>query len=118
MQSRSRADVEPSIELQNVTFGYKPGQTVLHNVSLRVEPRQVVALVGPTGSGKTSITALAHRFYDVRAGNVLIGGHDVRDVTLDFHRPNHRHGAAGAVPVFRHDLREYPLCHQRWHATR
>jgi ATP-binding cassette subfamily B multidrug efflux pump len=75
-------DIETSIELDHVTFGYRPGQPVLHDVSLTVKPRELVALVGPTGSGKTSITALVHRFYDVWEGQVKIGGHDVRDVTL------------------------------------
>jgi ATP-binding cassette subfamily B protein len=74
---------EPTVELDHVTFGYAPGRPVLHDVSLKVAPRQVVALVGPTGSGKTSITALVHRFYDVDQGRVLVGGHDVRDVTLE-----------------------------------
>ncbi len=77
------ADAEPSIELRNVTFGYKKELPILHDVSLKVEPRQLVALVGPTGSGKTSITALAHRFYDVWDGEVLVGGRNVKDVTLD-----------------------------------
>jgi len=77
------ADAEPSIEFRNVTFGYRPEQPILHDLSLTVAPRQVVALVGPTGSGKTSITALAHRFYDVWSGEVRVGGRDVRDVTLD-----------------------------------
>ena len=54
----------------------------LNGVSFRVEPGETVALVGPTGSGKTSITALAHRFYDVWEGRVLTGGRDVRRVTL------------------------------------
>ena len=76
-------DQEPSIEFRLVTFGYRPGQPVLHDVSLWVEPYQTVALVGPTGSGKTSITALTHRFYDVWQGAVLVGGVDVRDVTQD-----------------------------------
>jgi ATP-binding cassette subfamily B protein len=75
-------DIETSIELDHVTFGYRPGQPVLHDVSLKVNPRELVALVGPTGSGKTSITALVHRFYDVWEGQVKIGGHDVREVTL------------------------------------
>ena len=75
--------IESSIELDHVTFGYRPGQPVLHDVSLSVKPRELVALVGPTGSGKTSITALVHRFYDVWEGEVRVGGHDVRDVTLE-----------------------------------
>jgi ATP-binding cassette, subfamily B, multidrug efflux pump len=77
------ADFEPTVEFRDVTFGYDPARPVLHNVSFEVQPRQVVALVGPTGSGKTSIIALAHRFYEVDQGQVLIGGRDVRDVTLE-----------------------------------
>ncbi len=76
-------DAPPTVELDHVTFGYAPGRPILHDISLKVEPRQVVALVGPTGSGKTSITALVHRFYDTNAGRVLVGGHDVRDVSLE-----------------------------------
>ncbi len=75
--------VEPTVVLDHVTFGYAPGRPVLHDISLTVKPRQVVALVGPTGSGKTSITALVHRFYETGEGRVLVGGHDVRDVTLE-----------------------------------
>ena len=71
----------PAIEFKNVSFGYKPGQTVLKNLSFKVEPKQVVALVGATGSGKTSIASLIQRFYDVTEGEVLVGGHDVRDLT-------------------------------------
>jgi ATP-binding cassette subfamily B protein len=79
----SLKDAPPTIELDDVTFGYAPGRPVLHDVSLTVEPRQVVALVGPTGSGKTSIAALVHRFYDVDSGAVRVGGRDVRDVSLE-----------------------------------
>ncbi|MFI4974603.1 MAG: ABC transporter ATP-binding protein [Caulobacterales bacterium] len=76
-------EAEPTIELDHVTFGYYPDRPVLRDVSLRVKPHQVVALVGPTGSGKTSIISLVRRFYEVNEGRVLVGGHDVRDVTLE-----------------------------------
>ena len=76
-------DAPPTVELDHVTFGYAADRPILHDISLTVAPRQVVALVGPTGSGKTSITALVHRFYDANAGSVRVGGHDVRDVSLD-----------------------------------
>ena len=72
-----------SIEFRNVTFGYYPDQPVLNNISFRVEPGETVALVGPTGSGKTSTTALIHRFYETWEGQVMVGGHDVRDVTQE-----------------------------------
>jgi ATP-binding cassette subfamily B protein len=72
-----------SVAFKNVTFGYRPGMPILHDVSFRAEPGQMIGLVGPTGSGKTSIGALIHRFYDVGEGSVMVGGRDVRDVTLD-----------------------------------
>ncbi len=76
-------DMDGSVEFRNVTFGYLPGQPVLKDVSFSVRPGETVALVGPTGSGKTSAMALVHRFYDVTSGSVLVGGRDVRDVTQD-----------------------------------
>jgi len=76
-------DIDGSIEFKNVTFGYVPGQPILHDISFRVNPGETVALVGPTGSGKISMTALAHRFYEIWEGQILIGGHDIRDVTQD-----------------------------------
>ncbi|HEY9217725.1 MAG TPA: ABC transporter ATP-binding protein [Phenylobacterium sp.] len=76
-------EIEPTVEFRNVTFGYDPKRPVLHDVSFKVNPREVVALVGPTGSGKTSIISLTHRFYEVDKGAVLVGGNDVRDIALD-----------------------------------
>ncbi|HEV7291415.1 MAG TPA: ABC transporter ATP-binding protein [Devosia sp.] len=76
-------DMDGSVEFQNVTFGYSPKQPVLKNVSFKVNPGETVALVGPTGSGKTSAMALVHRFYEIDQGAVLVGGHDVRDVTQE-----------------------------------
>jgi ATP-binding cassette subfamily B protein len=74
---------EPDISFEHVTFGYRAGRPILQDMSFTAEARRVVALVGPTGSGKTSIAALIHRFHDVWDGHVRIGGHDVRDVSLD-----------------------------------
>jgi ATP-binding cassette subfamily B protein len=76
-------DAEPTLEFQHVTFGYDPARPVLRDISLTVKPKQVVALVGPTGSGKTSIISLARRFYEANEGRVLVGGKDVRDVSLE-----------------------------------
>ena len=70
------------VEFENVTFGYDPEKPVLREINLRIEPGQIVALVGPTGSGKSSLTHLIPRFYDPSAGRVLIDGADVREVRL------------------------------------
>ena len=81
--ARLSPPIDCAVEFRDVTFGYVPGLPILKNVSFRLEPGETVALVGPTGSGKTSTMALLHRFYDVWEGQVLIGGVDVRDVTQD-----------------------------------
>ena len=72
-------DIQGRVEFRDVTFGYVKNQPVLNNVSFTVEPGEMVALVGPTGSGKTSMTSLLHRFYEVWDGAVLIDRRDVRD---------------------------------------
>jgi len=71
------------IELRDVSFRYDPDKEVLHHVSLTIEPGRTVALVGPTGAGKTSIANLVGRFYEVSEGAVLIDGRDVREVTVE-----------------------------------
>ena len=70
--ARPIGDVRGRIEFKDVTFGYDPERPILRNISFVAEPGQTIALVGPTGSGKTSITALAHRFYDVQEGSITI----------------------------------------------
>jgi ATP-binding cassette, subfamily B, multidrug efflux pump len=70
-----------TVTLENVSFGYKPGQTVLRGIDLVAEPGSTIALVGPTGAGKTTIVNLLARFYDVTGGRVTVDGVDVRDVT-------------------------------------
>jgi ABC-type multidrug transport system fused ATPase/permease subunit len=69
------------VELRDVSFAYRGDTRVLRNINLTIEPGQTVALVGPTGAGKTSIANLISRFYDVIEGAVCIDGYDVRDVT-------------------------------------
>jgi len=74
------SDIRGDVDFRNVTFGYEPGQEVLHDISFSVRPGEMIALVGPTGSGKTSIVNLLCRFWDVRNGSVVVDGHDVRNV--------------------------------------
>jgi ATP-binding cassette subfamily B protein len=69
------------VEFRHVRFGYDPDVPVLQDFSLRIEAGQTVAIVGPTGAGKSTIAGLIQRFYDVQRGQVLIDGHDVREVT-------------------------------------
>jgi ATP-binding cassette, subfamily B, bacterial len=83
-------DVPLEVELDNVHFGYTRDQPVLRGASLRVRPGETMALVGPAGSGKSTVSLLLPRFYDVRDGGIRVGAaqdgaatHDVRDVQLD-----------------------------------
>ncbi|MGI6655055.1 MAG: ATP-binding cassette domain-containing protein [Christensenellales bacterium] len=75
--------IEGTVAFEHVTFSYGPEKVVLHDVSFTVKPGQTVALVGPTGSGKSTIVNLISRFYDVTDGAVTIDGHDIRSVQLD-----------------------------------
>jgi ATP-binding cassette subfamily B multidrug efflux pump len=74
--------VRGEVEFRDVTCEYHPGRAVLTHVSFKAHPGQTIALVGATGSGKTTIANLIPRFYDVSGGQVLIDGHDVRDIDL------------------------------------
>ncbi len=76
------APMRGAIEFQDVTFGYG-GQPVLEHLSFRIEPGQTVAVVGETGSGKTTLTKLVNRIYDTGSGRILVDGVDVRDWNLD-----------------------------------
>ena len=78
------SQVSGRVQFEDVTFRYfKGGDAVLNGVSFEVAPGQTVALLGATGSGKTTIINLLPRFYDASAGRVLVDGHDVRDVTVE-----------------------------------
>lgn len=71
-----------SIEFKEVTFAYEENEPVLHGVNLKLQRGEVLAVVGPSGGGKTTLANLLPRFHDVNKGALLIDGHDVRDVTL------------------------------------
>lgn len=75
--------INGAIELENVCFEYDKNEPVLRDVSLKINPGEVVALVGPSGAGKTTIANMVPRFYDVTAGAVRIDGVDVREVTMN-----------------------------------
>ena len=73
------ANVEGNVDFQHVSFGYQSEQCVIHDFSAKVKSGQKIAIVGPTGAGKTTMVKLLMRFYDVSGGAILLDGHDVRD---------------------------------------
>jgi ATP-binding cassette subfamily B protein len=77
------APIRGQLTLRHVSFGYSPDRLVLHDVDLQIEPGQMVAFVGPTGAGKSTIAKLVSRFYDPVAGQVLIDGQPIDAITLD-----------------------------------
>lgn len=95
-----------AVEFSNISFSYEnDGPNVLSCVSLRAEPGQTLAIVGPSGAGKTTLTHLLCRFFDPSSGAVLVDGHDIRSLTISSLR-----GAIGLVPqdtvLFSHSVRE------------
>ena len=82
------AEVVGRVEFESVDFAYIPGEPVLRDVSLKVEPGEVVALVGSSGSGKSTLIDLIPGFYNPDSGRVLIDGHDIRDLNLNALRSN------------------------------
>ena len=79
----TRTPLKGDVRFENVDFGYEPGQLILHDISLYARPGQKIAFVGSTGAGKTTITNLINRFYDVQGGRVVYDGIDVRDIRKD-----------------------------------
>ena len=75
------SNVKGEITFENVNFGYLPGQTIINNFSVKVEPGKMVAIVGPTGAGKTTVVKLLMRYYDVNSGCIKVDGVDIRDFT-------------------------------------
>lgn len=80
--------IKGQLELKNVTFGYEQGKTILKNINVLAKPGQKIAFVGSTGAGKTTITNLINRFYEIEEGKILIDGKDTKDMNKDFLRKN------------------------------
>ena len=81
--SKALSSVSGEVELTNVTFGYTPQKTILKNVSVCAKPGKTIAIVGPTGAGKTTIINLLMRFYDVNDGCIYVDGNEIRDIKRD-----------------------------------
>lgn len=76
--AKKLTEAKGRVELRHVRFGYLPNKTILHDVSLTANPGQTIAIVGPTGAGKTTIINLLMRFYDIDGGQILVDGEDIR----------------------------------------
>lgn len=81
-------EIRGYVELSHVTFGYLPGKTVLKNISLYAKPGQKIAFVGSTGAGKTTVTNLLNRFYDIEEGTITVDGVSIMDIKRDVLRKN------------------------------
>ncbi len=101
--------VRGNVTFDHVHFGYDAEKPVIHDFSADIKPGQRVAIVGPTGAGKTTVVKLLMRFYDVNSGAILIDGVDIREMRRRGPAPHVRHGPAGYLAFQRQHPREHCL---------
>ncbi len=114
---RHSGPLRGDVRFDHVVFGYDQRKTILHDISLFAKPGQKIAFVGSTGAGKTTITSLINRFYEIQSGTITYDGIDVRDIEKDSLRRLSGRGAPGYPPLHRHCGGQHPLrpsgCHRR-----
>ena len=97
------------VRFEDVTFGYNEDKTILHDISLFAKPGQKLAFVGSTGAGKTTITNLINRFYDIQDGKIRYDGINIKKIKKRRLKTFLRNCITGYTPVYRNDQRQYPL---------
>lgn len=98
-----------AVSFEHVRFGYHPDKIIIHDFSCEVDPGEMVAIVGPTGAGKTTMIKLLMRFYDVNQGAIKVDGNDIRQFKRGNLRENFWYGAAGYLVIPGDDYGKYPL---------
>jgi len=106
---RTPAQINWAVHFRDLSFGYDPQTPILHQIDFRIEPGEVVALVGPTGAGKTTIANLLPRYYDPQQGTILIGDHDLRTLPLAYLR-QHIASVPQDIFLFNGTARDNLLC--------
>ncbi len=97
------------VRFEDVTFGYNEDKIILHDISLFAKPGQKLAFVGSTGAGKTTITNLINRFYDIQEGKIRYDGINITKIKKDDLRRSSGNRTSGYTPVYRNDQRQHPL---------
>ena len=111
-QPQPLAHPRGQVEFHKVGFAYKDDHKVLDNISFAIEPGETVAVVGHTGAGKTTLTNLLLRFYEVQEGSITFDGIDIRELAPARFAQEFRHRVARPVPFFRNDRQQHPSGHR------
>lgn len=109
-------NAQGDVELSHVSFGYQKDQVILKDFSMKAPKGSLIAIVGPTGAGKTTFINLLMRFYDIGSGSILVDGRNISDITREKPPAFLLHGPPGHLALLRHHLRKYRL--RRPDATR